>query len=63
VIVGLGAILSGCGGGVCTGWNAIYVSDRDILTPETSDQILAINEYGYKLNCPGFTPTNNRRKK
>jgi hypothetical protein len=52
-----GAIsLGGCGGGVCTGWSAIYVSKDDKLSEGTSREILAHNNYGQTLHCSGFTP-------
>jgi hypothetical protein len=55
-IAGLALLLSGCGGGVCTGWAAIYVSSDDKLTEGTSKEILAHNEYGAKLGCSAFKP-------
>ncbi|QOZ25266.1 hypothetical protein XH93_17980 [Bradyrhizobium sp. CCBAU 51753] len=55
-IAGLAISLSGCGGSVCTGWSAIYVSKDDRLTPGTSKAILGHNEYGERLGCPAFKP-------
>lgn len=56
-IAGLVTIsLSGCGGGPCTGWSAIYVSPKDKLTEGTEREILAHNEYGASLKCPAFKP-------
>lgn len=55
-IVGLAISLAGCAGGTCTGWNAIYVSKDDKLTPGTASQILKHDEYGAKLGCPAFKP-------
>ncbi len=53
-MIGVATILSGCGGGVCTGWKAIYVSNQDELTPKTEAQILKHNRYGKSLSCSGF---------
>jgi hypothetical protein len=55
VIVGV-ATLSGCGGNVCTGWSATYISPDDKLTEQTAKKILKDNEYGASLHCPGFKP-------
>jgi hypothetical protein len=42
------------------GREPIYVADEDTLTDGTSKQILANNESGAKLGCPGFTPKKGR---
>lgn len=55
-IVGLAISLTGCGGGVCTGWHSISVSKQDKLTDETATEILKHNEYGARLKCPAFKP-------
>lgn len=48
--------------GACVGRSPIYVSDDDVLSEDTSKQILAGNETGAKLNCPGFTPKGKKSK-
>ena len=54
MIAGLGVLTGSCGGSVCTGWSATYVSPDDKLTDATARKILRDNEYGAKLGCPGF---------
>jgi hypothetical protein len=56
LIAGGAISLGGCGGGVCTGWSATYISKDDKLTEGTARKILADNEYGASLHCPGFEP-------
>lgn len=58
MIGGLAISLSGCAGGTCAGWDAIYVSKDDKLTDGTAKQILKHDEYGAKLGCPAFKPKN-----
>ena len=61
-IAGLALLtLSGCATmGACVGGEPIYVAEEDVLTDGTAKQILANNESGAKLSCPGFTPKKGR---
>ena len=36
---------------VCAGWKAVYVSQGDVLTEGTAQQIEAHNEFGAKQGC------------
>jgi hypothetical protein len=56
ISAGLATSLTGCAGGTCAGWAAIYVSEDDKLTDGTAKQILKHDEYGAKLGCPAFKP-------
>lgn len=56
LISGVAISLASCGGGVCTGWSATYISKDDVLTEDTARKILKDNQYGESLHCPGFTP-------
>lgn len=60
VIVGAAMALSGCGGGVCTGWGVVHSRPGDKFTDATAKEILGNNEYGYKLRCPQFVPNRKR---
>jgi hypothetical protein len=50
------SLLSGCGGGTCAGWEAIYIRKADNFTDATAKEILKHDEYGRKLGCPAFKP-------
>jgi hypothetical protein len=56
LVIGSVISLASCGGGVCSGWTAIYPSKDDQLTDGTSRQILAHNTYGQRLHCSAFKP-------
>ena len=56
VIVGAATVLSGCAGGVCTGWGVVHSRPGDQFTDATAREILKNNEYGYALHCPAFKP-------
>lgn len=63
MIVGLALLLEGCASmGACVGRSPIYVAAEDQLSDETSKEILAHNETGAKLSCPGFTPKGKKSK-
>lgn len=56
MIVGLAMMVSSCGGGVCTGWDPIYIEKDDKLTDKTAARILKHDEYGASLKCSAFKP-------
>jgi hypothetical protein len=47
-------------GDVCAPWRAIYVHKDDVLTAETSRELLAHNRTGVRLGCWGGGPDRDR---